>query len=60
MIKILEQKNFITTCEKCETKFSYENEDVCAQQTGMNEYDRYVCCPVCGTQVRIKNRFSRK
>lgn len=36
MIKIIEQKKQITTCDKCETKFSYENEDTKTIQTGMN------------------------
>lgn len=54
MIKILEQKNHIVVCPHCESKLSYQKEDVETRQTGMNEYERFIRCPVCENDIRVK------
>lgn len=54
MIKILEQKNYIVVCPCCESKLSYTKEDTEVRQTGMNEYERIVKCPVCENEIKVE------
>ena len=54
MIEIIKKgpEKFITTCQKCGTKFSYELEDLWSILLSP-----YLCCPVCGEHCyhHIKN-----
>lgn len=54
MIKILEQKNYIVVCPHCESKLSYAKEDTKVSQIGMNEYERFIKCPVCWNEIKVE------
>jgi len=40
-------------CTCCGSKLMYEREDVKTDQTGMNEYEKYILCPVCKEKIRV-------
>lgn len=40
------------TCGHCRSLLEYEKGDTKTKQAGMNEWERYITCPVCGEDVR--------
>ena len=55
MIKIIKMGKHITTCKECDTKFSFEQEDIIRIKTGRNEEDIWIVCPVCGEEIYKKD-----
>lgn len=56
MVKVIKygQKRRIT-CEVCGALLEFEKGDIKTVQTGLNEYDRTIECPVCKETLTIKN-----
>lgn len=53
MIKVLEQKHNVCTCNKCEAKIQYDKTDIEHKKMGMNEYSNEIKCPVCGNTILL-------
>mgnify|MGYP007056189736 CR=1 FL=1 len=49
MIKILKYGKYYATCNAV---IEFEKEDIKTIQTGMNEYENIVKCPVCENEIR--------
>lgn len=58
MIKIIKYGRRYATCDKCHSVIEFEDEDIGTIQTGINDYDKVVKCPVCENQ--IKESYWRK
>lgn len=54
MIKIIKRGKYVVTCKECNTKFSFEQEDVIRIKLGLNEED-FINCPVCGEEIYKKD-----
>ena len=54
MIRIIRKQDSKMICQNCGTEFTYESEDLTEKQMGMNEWERFVRCPVCFTVIRVK------
>lgn len=54
-IKVIEYGNRNVKCSYCESKLQYEKEDVKTMQTGMNEWQSYIVCPVCEEKIYVNN-----
>ena len=37
----------ITKCMRCKSVLEYEKLDIQTRKTGINEYEKYIICPVC-------------
>lgn len=46
------KKRRICCCE-CESILEFEKDDVKEQKVGINEYERYINCPVCNNDLVI-------
>ena len=59
-MKIISTHENRFTCGQCETVAEYENSDIKYKSLppGYDEYENidvfYVCCPTCGSQIKIK------
>lgn len=58
MVKVLKYGKQYATCNKCHSVIKFEDEDIGTIQTGINDYDSVVKCPVCENQ--IKESYWRK
>ena len=54
MIEIVRKFKYRGICKKCGIEFTCEKEDLIKVQTGVNEFEDFVACPVCGEQIRVK------
>lgn len=54
-IKVIEYGKRTVKCSYCESKLQYEKEDVKTMQTGMNEWQSYIVCPVCEEKIYVNN-----
>ncbi len=45
------------TCDVCGALLEFEKNDISTVQTGINELERYIRCPVCGEGVVIKDKI---
>lgn len=45
------------TCKNCGAVLEYEKEDVKTVQTGMNEFDQQIKCPICGRTISVGYRM---
>lgn len=54
MVKVIRygEKHRIT-CEVCGALLEFEKDDVKSVQTGMNEYEQRIECPVCNEAVTV-------
>jgi len=52
MITVIKYGKQFATCDKCYSVIEFENEDVGMIQTGINECDRVVKCPVRENQIK--------
>ena len=52
MIKILKYGKYYATCNSCNAVIEFEKEDIKTIQTGMNEYEDIVKCPVWDNGIR--------
>ena len=41
-------------CKHCESILEFEKEDIKSVQTGYNEYENQIHCPVCGETITVK------
>ena len=55
-IKVIEYGKRTARCSYCESKLQYEKEDVKTMQTGMNEWQSYIVCPVCEEKIYVNNQ----
>lgn len=54
MIKVIKHGHYRTcSCYNCGCIFTFEKEDVKVEQTGMNNYERFVECPDCGERNTV-------
>lgn len=53
-IKVIEYGKRRVKCDKCESVLEYENEDIKTIQTGMNEYQKQITCPVCNNAIYVR------
>lgn len=55
MIKVIKYgKKRRALCEHCESLLEFEKEDIKTVQTGMNEWEKQITCPVCDTPVSVR------
>lgn len=40
-------------CKKCGSLLEYEPRDVESIQTHINEYGKYITCPVCKSEIKV-------
>lgn len=40
-------------CRECGCTLEFEKEDVKTVQTGMNETERVIICPVCDSEIKV-------
>lgn len=59
-IKVIAYGKRTAKCSNCESKLQYEKEDVKIMQTGMNEWQKYIKCPVCEKEIYVKNEITTK
>lgn len=53
-IKVIEYGKRRVKCDKCESILEYKNEDIKTVQTGMNEYQKEIICPVCNNTIYVR------
>lgn len=41
-------------CKQCGSLLEYQPSDVKIEQTHMNEYAKYITCPVCNRSIEVK------
>lgn len=49
-----------TNCEYCESLLEFTKEDIKSVQTGMNDWEWQIVCPVCGEKITIKENITIK
>lgn len=54
-IKVIEHGKRTARCNYCESKLQYEKEDIKTMQTRMNEWQKYIVCPVCVEKVYVND-----
>ena len=54
MIQIIRKFKYRGICYKCGTEISCEKEDLIKIQTGVNEFEDFALCPICGDRIRVK------
>lgn len=54
-IKVIEYGKRNVKCSYCGIKLQYEKEDVKTMQTGMNEWQSYIVCPVCEEKIYVND-----
>lgn len=54
MIKIIEYGRQRIKCLNCDSVLEYTKSDTEVEQTGINEYGRYIVCPVCKEHIRVQ------
>ncbi len=55
MIKMIKYgKKRRVLCKNCESLPEFEKEDIETIQTGMNEWEKQIVCPVCDKTISIK------
>ncbi len=60
MIKVIKYgKKRRALCEHCESLLEFEKEDIKTVQTGMNEWEKQITCPVCDTPVSVEEKQIR-
>lgn len=52
MVKVIKYGRRYATCDNCHSVIEFEKEDIGTIQTCINEYDRFVECPVCKNRIR--------
>lgn len=52
MITIIKVGKHVAICKECNTKFSFEKDDILRERTGPGEEDVYIECPVCGERIK--------
>ena len=52
-IKVIEYGKRIARCNGCKSKLQYEKEDIKSMQTGMNEWQDYIICPICEEKIYV-------
>ena len=53
-VKVIEYGKQRVKCDKCESALEYEKEDIETMQTGMNEYQNKIICPVCNNTIYVR------
>ena len=54
MIQIIRKCKYRGICEKCGIEISCGKEDLIKMQTGVNEFEDFALCPICGDVIRVK------
>lgn len=54
MIEIVRKFKYRGICKKCGIEFTCEKEDLIKVQTGVNEFEDFVPCPICENPIRVK------
>lgn len=42
-------------CGNCRSILEYEDSDTQTVQMGMNEWEKYINCPVCDEKIRVRD-----
>lgn len=53
-VKVIEYGRRRICCPQCGSVLEYSNSDTHIVQTGMNESEKVIDCPVCETQITLK------
>lgn len=55
MVKVIKYGNKRRVeCEHCGSILEYERKDIQVVQTGMNEYEKQIKCPVCEETIVVR------
>ena len=54
MVKIIRKFKYRGICDKCGIEIGCEKEDLIKMQTGVNEFEDFALCPICGDAIRVK------
>ena len=54
MVHIVRKFKYKGTCEKCGIEIRCEKGDLIKMQTGVNEFEDFALCPICGDSIRVK------
>lgn len=58
MIKIIKEgSKKRAECKECGALLEYEKKDQFTRQTGMNEYEGYIICPCCQSDIVVRITF---
>lgn len=53
MVNVIKYGKRRVMCCECESLLEFVKDDVKTKQVGMNEYERYITCPVCNYDLVI-------
>ena len=53
MVKVIKYGKRRVTCNECDSVLEFEKKDISSRQTGINEYEKFVRCPVCTNAIVI-------
>ena len=54
MVKSIRKFKYRGICDKCGSEICCEKEDLIKMQTGVNEFEDFALCPICGDVIRVK------
>ena len=58
MIRVIKYGKRRIQCKECYRTLEFEEEDIKSYQTGMNEYESFIQCPVCKNNIVIPYNMS--